>query len=103
MGDFGQETCLLVMVKPSSTMQNAFAQEWQVLDTEPSLFQTLRFSIRRFVPSVPLTISVVVSRKRRLPTKLLLKAMSIKGRGKDDCVFDVLTTGDLEMAVVGAY
>jgi hypothetical protein len=23
--------------------------------------------------------------------------------GKDDCVFDVLTTGDLEMAVVGAY
>jgi hypothetical protein len=23
--------------------------------------------------------------------------------GKDDCVFDVLTTGDLEMAMVGAY
>jgi hypothetical protein len=23
--------------------------------------------------------------------------------GNDDCVFDVLTTGDLEMAVIGAY
>jgi hypothetical protein len=27
---------LLVTVKPSSTMQNAFAQGWQVSDTEPA-------------------------------------------------------------------
>ena len=25
------------------------------------------------------------------------------GEGKDDCVFDVLATGDLEMAMMGAY
>jgi hypothetical protein len=25
------------------------------------------------------------------------------GDGKDDCVFEVLTTGGLEMAMVGAY
>jgi hypothetical protein len=25
------------------------------------------------------------------------------GEGKDDCVFDVLATGDLEMAVAGSY
>jgi hypothetical protein len=25
------------------------------------------------------------------------------GEGMDDCVFDVLATGDLEMAMVGAY
>jgi hypothetical protein len=31
------------------------------------------------------------------------KACAHWGEGKDDCVFDVLTTGDLEMAVVGAY
>jgi hypothetical protein len=103
MGDFGQETCLLVTVKPSSTMQNAFAQEWQVLNTEPSLFQTLRFSIRRFVPSV----QIDHLRRRLAETsstdEAAAEAMSIKGRGQDDCVFDVLTTGDLEMAVVGAY
>jgi hypothetical protein len=28
-------------------------------------------------------------------TKLLLKACEHWGEGKDDCVFDVLTTGDL--------
>jgi hypothetical protein len=31
------------------------------------------------------------------------KACEHWGEGKDDCVFDVLTTGDLEMALVGAY
>ncbi len=31
------------------------------------------------------------------------KACAHWGEGKDDCVFDVLTTDDLEMAVVGAY
>jgi hypothetical protein len=35
--------------------------------------------------------------------KLLLKKRAHWGEGKDDCVFDVLTTGDLEMAMVGAY
>jgi hypothetical protein len=31
------------------------------------------------------------------------KACEHWGEGMDDCVFDVLTTGDLEMAMVGAY
>jgi hypothetical protein len=31
------------------------------------------------------------------------KACAQWGEGKDDCVFDVLTTGGLEMAVLGAY
>jgi hypothetical protein len=31
------------------------------------------------------------------------KACEHWGEGKDDCIFDVLTTGDLEMAMVGAY
>jgi hypothetical protein len=31
------------------------------------------------------------------------KACEHWGEGKDDCMFDVLTTGDLDMAVVGAY
>jgi hypothetical protein len=31
------------------------------------------------------------------------KACEHWGKGKDDCVFDVLTTGDLEMATQGDY
>jgi hypothetical protein len=31
------------------------------------------------------------------------KACAHWGAGKDDCIFDVLTTGDLEMAVLGEY
>ncbi len=31
------------------------------------------------------------------------KACEHWGEGKDDCVFDVLATGDLDMAMVGAY
>jgi hypothetical protein len=31
------------------------------------------------------------------------KACEHWGEGKDDCVVDVLTTGDLEMAMVGTY
>jgi hypothetical protein len=45
------------------------------------------------MPTPRLTISVVVSRKR-LADELLLKKREHWGE-KDDCVFDVLTTGDL--------
>jgi hypothetical protein len=31
------------------------------------------------------------------------KACEHWGEGKDDCVFDVLATGDIDMAVAGAY
>jgi hypothetical protein len=31
------------------------------------------------------------------------KACAHWGQGKDDCVFDVLATGDLEMAEAGEY
>jgi hypothetical protein len=31
------------------------------------------------------------------------KACEQFGEGKDDCIFDVLATGDLGMAMVGAY
>ncbi len=48
-------------------------------------------------------------RRRLLETSAVDEAAAEKAcahwgkEGKDDCVFDVLTTGDLEMAVVGAY
>jgi hypothetical protein len=67
------------------TDANVFGQEWQVLDTNPTLFQTARF------PQYPqkCTMPTVLP---RLPPRCVV-----------DCVFDVLTTGDLEMAEAGAY
>jgi hypothetical protein len=88
---------------------NAFGQEWQVLDTEPSLFHTVR------LPQHPKQVCTLPTPKQASQLRRRLsepssvdhlaaeKACEHWGEGKDDCVFDVLTTGDLEMAVVGAY
>jgi hypothetical protein len=87
---------------------NAFGQEWQVLDTESSLFQTVRFPQHPSVCTMPTPIQASQLR-RRLSAKsngaevAAEKACEHWGEGKDDCVFDVLATGDLEMAVGGAY
>jgi hypothetical protein len=58
----------------------------------------------------PLATAVQASQLRRRLSETLSveeiaaeKACEKWGEGKDDCVFDVLTTGDLEMAMVGAY
>jgi hypothetical protein len=42
MGDFRTGNMIARNGKTEMTDANAFGQEWQVLDTEPSLFQTLR-------------------------------------------------------------
>jgi hypothetical protein len=87
---------------------NAFGQEWQVLDTEPSLFQTVRLPQHPNVCTMPTPVQADHLRRRLAETSLVDEAAAEKacehwGDGKDDCVFDVLATGDLEMAVVGAY
>jgi hypothetical protein len=46
---------------------------------------------------------VVVSRQRHRTNLLAERACEHWGEGKDDCVFDVLATGDLDMAVAGSY
>jgi hypothetical protein len=88
---------------------NAYGQEWQVLDTEPSLFQAVRLPQHPNVCTLP-TPKQTSQLSRRLAAtssdELLAaeKACEQWGEGKDDCVFDVLATGDLDMAVVsGAY
>jgi hypothetical protein len=89
---------------------NAFGQEWQVLDTEPSLFQTLRLPQHPMECTLPPPVEASQLRRRLLETSSVNELDAEKacaqwgeGEGKDDCVFDVLTTGDLEMAMVGAY
>jgi hypothetical protein len=86
---------------------NAFGQEWQVLDTEPKLFQTVRFPQYPQVCTMPLPAQTSLLRRRLSESKdaelAAEKACAHWGDGKADCVFDVLATGDLEMAEAGAY
>jgi hypothetical protein len=88
---------------------NAFGQEWQVLETESSLFHTVRLPQHPNVCTMPPPMQASQVRRRLLSESSSVdqlaaeKACEQWGEGKDDCVFDVLTTGDLEMAVVGAY
>jgi hypothetical protein len=101
MGDFGGQTVLDDV--------DAFGQEWQVLATEPTLFQTVRFPQHPQKCTMPTPKTTDMLRRRLLETSSVDELAAEKAcehwgdQGKDDCVFDVLTTGDLEMAVVGAY
>ncbi len=87
---------------------NAFGQEWQVLDTDPSLFQTDRFPQYPTVCTMPPPMQASQLRRRLLESSSInqlaaKEACAHWGEGQGDCVFDVLTTGDLNMAKVGAY
>jgi hypothetical protein len=108
MGDFAMGHMIARDGKTVMSNANAFGQEWQVLDTESNLFQTLRFPQHPTVCTMPTPVQASQLR-RRLSEKskgdelAAEKACEHWGEGKDDCVFDVLTTGDLEMAVGGTY
>ena len=84
---------------------NAFGQEWQVLPSEPQLFQTS--SPRMGGPCVP--PSVTEASQRRLAETISMDAAEVacaryKGASKDRCVFDVIAMGDLEVAeATGAF
>jgi cysteine-rich repeat protein len=87
---------------------DTFGQEWQVLDTEPKIFQTNRLPQHPMQCTMPSTAQTATQRRRLSEfskgTEIAAeKACAHWGVGKDDCVFDVLTTGDLEMAVLGDY
>jgi hypothetical protein len=87
---------------------NVFGQEWQVLNTEPSLFQTARFPQYPNVCIMPTPVQASQLRRRLFESSVdeldaAEKLCEHWGDGKYDCVFDVLTTGDVEMAMVGAY
>jgi hypothetical protein len=109
MGDFAHGVQLSRDGKTVIDDANAFGQEWQVLDTEPSLFQTLRFPQYPHTCTMPTPVQASQLRRRLSETSSVDEAAAEKAcehwgeQGKDDCIFDVLTTGDLEMAMVGAY
>jgi hypothetical protein len=108
MGDFGQGRMLARDGNTVLDDPNAFGQEWQVLDTEPTFFQTLRLPQHPMECTMPTPMEASQLRRRLLEASSVdelaaEEACAHWGEGMDDCVFDVLTTGDLEMAMVGAY
>jgi hypothetical protein len=107
MGAFGTGHMIARDGKTAIDDANAFGQEWQVHDTEPSLFQSQRFPQHPTVCTMPTPVQASQLRRRLSESSVdelvAEKACDHWGEGKDDCVFDVLTTGDLEMAMVGAY
>jgi hypothetical protein len=109
MGDFGMGRMLSRDGKTIIDDTNAFGQEWQVLDSEPMFSRTVRFPQHPPVCTMPTSVQATSQlRRRRLSDSSINelaaeKACEYWGDGKNDCVFDVLTTGDIEMAVVGAY
>jgi hypothetical protein len=108
MGDFQMGHMIARDGKTVIEDANAFGQEWQVLHSEPSLFQAVRLPQHPNVCTMPTPVQASQLRRRLSESSSVdelaaEKACAHWGEGKDDCVFDVLTTGDLEMAVVGAY
>jgi hypothetical protein len=109
MGDFRMGHMIARDGKTVIDDANAFGQEWQVLDTELSLFHAVRLPQHpQQVCTLPPPMPASQLRRRLLESSPISELAAEKacehwGEGKDDCVFDVLTTGDLEMAVVGAY
>jgi hypothetical protein len=107
MGDFEKGRMLARDGQTILDDANAFGQEWQVLESEASFFQRLRLPQHPMECTLPAPMQASQIR-RRLPESSIdelkaEKACEHWGEGKEDCVFDVLTTGDLEMAMVGAY
>jgi hypothetical protein len=107
MGDFRNGHMIARDGKSVLDDANNFGQEWQVLDTEPILFQHARLPQHPMECTLPTPIQASQLRRRLLESSVdelaAEKACAHWGEGKDDCVFDVLKTGDPAMAVVGTY
>jgi hypothetical protein len=107
MGDFAYGVKLSRDGKTVLNDANAFGQEWQVLDTDPTLFQTVRLPQHPQKCTMPSSHATSMLRRRLSESSVdqlaAEKACAHWGKGKNDCVFDVLATGDLEMAEAGEY
>ena len=83
---------------------NAFGQEWQVRHDEPKLFMSTRLPQHPATCNMPNTVK---AKGRRLGESIAKETAELAcekwGAQKDLCVFDVLATGDLEIADAGAF
>jgi len=109
IGNFKEGNMLARDGKTIVVDPNEFGQEWQVRDTEPMLFQEARFPQYPQKCVLPSPVSAEESRnlRRRLGESISLEdaqeACAGWGQDFEDCVFDVMATGDLELAEAGSY
>jgi hypothetical protein len=97
------DTRLLEMEKTIINDWDTFGQEWQVLATEPKLFhvdESTQFPEKCLMPTKVKAVS-----RRRLDGLVYAEAEEacshVNGVERDNCVFDVLATADVDMA--GTY
>lgn len=86
---------------------NAFGQEWQVRDTEPQLFQEIRAPQYPQQCTMP-SVSVQESRRRRLEAGITdeeaqLACAGLSEDAYNDCMYDVIMSGDISMAAAYVY
>ena len=84
---------------------DAFGQEWQVGKEEPMLFRTARYPQ---YPAKCILPSPAQEQGRRLGETIAKEAAEVAcsrfaGTKFEECVHDVMATGDLEVAQAGAY
>ena len=77
-----------------------YGQEWQVTDQDPQLFRDVQ------APQYPERCIVADSSAKRnlrhgITEKQAIEACSAMGGDVEDCVFDIMATGDL--TIVGAH
>jgi hypothetical protein len=89
----------------SLTDPDAFGEEWQVRDDEPKLFRTVRepqYPAKCRFPTA--ADATAAKRQRRLGASKVSseeanKACAhLEGKAKENCVFDVMAVGDLDIA-----
>jgi hypothetical protein len=85
-----------------SRRYECFGQEWQVLDTDPMLFHGSFSSVSSKRASPPPQTTNML--RRRLDSSTMSccgEGVALISHGMTECVFDVHSPGDPEMAVVG--
>ena len=85
---------------------NAFGADWQVRDTEPMLFQTVKGPQYPQECKLP---DITQKQSRRLGENTVfrkqaeLACASWDEATRDNCIHDVIATGDLDLAAAGAF
>jgi hypothetical protein len=82
---------------------NKFGLEWQVRDTEASLFETVRAPQYPAQCKFPDATKNALAVSGGLTKQAAEKACDHMGANKQRCIADVMATGDLDVATSGVY
>lgn len=84
---------------------NAFGQEWQVLDSEPKLFRTEEGPQHPQQCAMPTVLRTASNSRRRLGESMISRGDAeracdqVDESNRNACVYDVLATNDVGMAL----